>query len=225
MSKWKKVRLGDLGKVVTGNTPSTNNADYYESNDIEFYKPNDLVEDKVNKLVSSTAYISLKAQGKVRLLPQGSVLTTCIGIIGKVGIIDNLATCNQQFNAIIPNQEKIESSYLAYSILNKSKYLKGIANAAVVPIINKTQFSNVEIVLPPIEVQRKIAETLDAASVLITLRKKQLTELDNLIKAIFHDMFGDPVLNEKGWDIVSLKAICNKITDGTSLSRILCMAP
>lgn len=53
--------------------------------------------------------------------------------------------------------------------------------------------------IPPLEIQNKIAKTLDTASELISLRKKQLEELDNLIKSIFYDMFGDPLTNEKGW--------------------------
>lgn len=81
--------------------------------------------------------------------------------------------------------------------------------------VQPKQVFQYEAPLPPLEVQKKIAQTLDAASELIALRKKQLAELDNLIKAIFYDMFGDPVVNEKGWKIVFLREVCNKITDGT----------
>lgn len=69
--------------------------------------------------------------------------------------------------------------------------------------------------LPPLETQKQIAKTLDAASELLSMRKQQLAELDNLIKSVFYDMFGDPVINEKGWQIKGLKDVCLKITDGT----------
>lgn len=64
-----------------------------------------------------------------------------------------------------------------------------------------TALKQLLIPLPPLEVQRKIAETLDAAAALLALRKEQLAEMDNLIKSVFYEMFGDPVMNEKGWSI------------------------
>ena len=199
MSKWEKVSLGEIGDIVTGNTPPTKHKEYYISNDIQFYKPNDFKELIVNKLEKSTAYVSKNAKEKIRFLPSGSVLTTCIGIIGKVGVLDHAATCNQQINAIIPDYSKIEPRFLAYCILSKNEHLKNTANAPIVPIINKTQFSKVDIHLPSLDVQKKITKTLDTVSELIALRKKQLAELDDLIKSTFYDMFGDPENNEKGW--------------------------
>ena len=212
MSKWEMVRLGDVGEVITGSTPPTSNRSYYESDDIQFYKPNDFKESVVNKLKFSLAYVSHHATNKIRLFPKGSVLTTCIGSIGKVGVLDNEATGNQQINAIIPNRRKVISVFLAYSILSKNNHLKDKANAPVVPIINKTQFANVQIPLPPLEVQQKIAETLDAAAELLALRKQQLAEMDNLIKAVFYEMFGDPVTNEKGWDELKWDDVFNTQT-------------
>lgn len=212
------VRLGDVGRIVTGNTPSTSNKLFYESNDIPFYKPIDFTESIMNKLINSASYVSFKAKEKVRLLPNRSVLTTCIGTIGKVGVLGKTAACNQQINAIIVDEKKAESEFIAYSILSRRKYLQSIANAPVVPIINKTQFSNIEIPLPPLEVQKKIAQTLDVAAELITLRKKQLAELDQLIKATFYDMFGDPVTNEKGWEVRKLGDI-GELARGISKHR------
>ncbi len=58
-----------------------------------------------------------------------------------------------------------------------------------------------KIILPPFEIQKQIADTLDTVSVLLALHKQQFAELDNLIKSTFYDMFGDPVTNEKGWKI------------------------
>jgi type I restriction enzyme S subunit len=220
VSKWPMVRLGEIGKVLTGNTPPTSNTIYYESNDIQFYKPNDFEESLVNKLNISTAFVSIKSQDKIRLLPRGSVLTTCIGTIGKVGVLNNIATCNQQINAIIPDQNIINEDYLAYSIFSKRKYLNEIANAPVVPIVNKTQFSNIEISLPSLEVQKKIAQTLDAAAELTALRKRQLAELDNLVKAVFYDMFGDPEQNPNGWPEKLLDSMAD-ITSGVTKGRKL----
>jgi type I restriction enzyme, S subunit len=214
VSKWEKVKLGDTGKVVTGNTPPTKNPEFYNSNDITFYKPNDLTETEVSYLDGAIAYVSELARPNIRLLPKGSVLVSCIGIIGKVGIALDECTCNQQINAIIPNPEKADSRYLAHCIVSRKGYLRNIANAPIVPIINKTQFSNVEIPLPPLETQKQIAKTLNTAAGLLAMRKQQLAKLDNLIKSTFYDMFGDPVINEKGWDVVAVGNVTDCIVPG-----------
>lgn len=216
MSKWNSVKLGEIGKIVTGNTPSTNNIEYYSNNDIAFYKPNDLSETKVTYLDDATNYVSELAKTKLRMLPKGSVLVTCIGTIGKVGVTLNESSCNQQINAIIPDFKKIDSQYLAYCIFSKKKQIQSFANAAIVPIINKTNFSNIEILLPPLETQKQIAKTLDTAAELLAMRKKQQVELEILIKSIFYDMFGDPVANEKRWSTGIIKDLARKIQYGTS---------
>ncbi|MBP1153640.1 MULTISPECIES: restriction endonuclease subunit S [unclassified Paenibacillus] len=213
MSKWDSVKLGDVGKIVTGNTPSTNNIEYYSNNDIAFYKPNDLPETKVTYLDDATNYVSELAKTKLRMLPKGSVLVTCIGTIGKVGITLKESSCNQQINAIIPDVKKVDSQYLAYCMFSKKKEIQSIANAAIVPIVNKTNFSNIEIPLPPLETQKQIAKILDTVAELLAMRKQQLAELDNLIKSTFYDMFGDPTVNDKGWETVTVGDLITVLTD------------
>lgn len=184
----EKVRLKDIGTIVTGNTPSKKKSEYYINKEICFFKPSDIKADGVSKLKKSEEYISEKARNKVRMLPKNSVLVTCIGTIGKVGIIEKEACCNQQINAIIPNNN-INSKYLAYSILSKKYWLQRKANAPVVPIINKSEFSNIEILIQNIEEQNVIVKQLDKTQEIIDLRKKQIEELDKLIKSQFVEMF------------------------------------
>ena len=191
MGKWQMVRLVDVGTIVTGSTPKTNDMKNYDSCDINFYKPGDFKEGTITDLVVSERYISNHAKNKARILPANSVLVTCIGIIGKVGILNDVATCNQQINAIMPSIEICNKRYLAYAILHINQQINDIANAAVVPIINKSQFSNLQIPLPPLDVQQKIADVLDKASALIELRRAQLDKLDLLIKSQFIEMFGN----------------------------------
>ena len=213
MSKWKMVKLGEVGVIITGNTPKTSDKENYLTNNISFYKPSDIVENNVSYLNSSEAYVSEVARSKVRILPKGSILVTCIGIIGKIGILEHEATCNQQINAIIPDQNICLNRYIAYSIFFNRDRLRDIANAPVVPIVNKTQFSNMLIPLPPLEEQKRIADILDKASNLIELRKQQLEKMDLLIKSKFIDMFGD-----KGFPEMPLNKLCSIITDGTHQS-------
>ena len=193
------ARLGDIGKIITGNTPKTSEIENYSSNDICFVKPSDILESDITYVKDSEFYISELARDKARILPPQSILVTCIGIIGKVAINQVECAFNQQINAIIPNLNTCVPNYLAYAIQYKKNEIQGIANAAVVPILNKTQFSDIEVNLPQLDEQLKIAAVLDKLTSTISLRKQQLSKLDELVKARFVEMFGDLKRNNMNW--------------------------
>jgi type I restriction enzyme, S subunit len=214
---FKKYKLKDLGEIVTGKTPKKSNKEYYNSNDIMFIKPDDLFQDNILLLDKSKEYISKKGAETVRVLPKNSVLVTCIGTIGKVAILySDKAAFNQQINAIIPNEKIIISKFLAYSIWFNRLKLQAIANAPIVPIINKTQFSEFEIQVPNIDYQKKVVNILDKASDLINKRKSQIEALDQLTQSVFLEMFGDPYKNPKNWPVGTIKDITLKTQYGTS---------
>ena len=154
-------------------------------------------------------YVSSKGLSKSRVLPTGSVLVSCIGSIGKIGILTKEACSNQQINAIIPKND-INSKFIAYSIYAYRFLLESIANAPVVPIINKTDFSKIQIPIPPKSTQLSIVSELDKINELIRLKKEQLKDYDNLAQSIFYEMFRDPVGNEKGWEVKKLKDIVSE---------------
>lgn len=191
------AKLGELGKIITGNTPKTSDAQNYESNDICFVKPSDFTDNEITEIHQSEFYISAYAKDKARVLPTDSILVTCIGIIGKVAINKVPCAFNQQINAIVPEKKVCNPRYIAYAIQNLQPKMQSTANAAVVPILNKTQFSNLEVPLLPVGEQKQIACNLNKIDKLIFLRKQQLAKLDELVKAQFVEMFGDPVLNTK----------------------------
>jgi type I restriction enzyme S subunit len=190
-----KVKIKEIGKVITGRTPPTQENSYWNSNDVPFVKPDDFKND-VATLDKYNTFISFDGLRKANKIPPHSVLVTCIGTIGKVVVTNRELATNQQINAIVPN-DKIDARYLMYQILEKRAYLNHIANAPVVPIINKTNFENIEINLPSLSKQKEIAQTLDKVSELIELRKASIEKLDKLAQSIFIDMFGDPVENPK----------------------------
>ena len=207
------AKLGDIGKVITGNTPKTSDSQNYASNDVCFVKPSDIVDGTVTYLENSEFYVSEYARAKARVLPPKSVLVTCIGIIGKVAINNVECAFNQQINAIIPDKSKCLTEYLAYAIQNKQAEMQDIANAPVVPILNKTQFSDIEIKLPSLSEQENIIQRLNAVSKLISLRKEQLAKLDQLVKSRFIELFGDPEHNEKAIPTLPMTELC-EIIDG-----------
>ena len=179
---WEVKKLGEVGKVITGNTPSTKDEENYSSNDYCFVKPSDIGKDYVTKIENTEFYISEKAFSQSRRLSKGSVLTTCIGIIGKVGILKVDATCNQQINAILPDENSI-SEYVAWAIYLTRSVLENIANAPVVPIINKGEFSNILIPLPPKVLQQEFADKIEAIEKQKELIKKSISETEALFNA------------------------------------------
>ena len=209
----KKVKLDKLGKIITGNTPSKKILEFYDSNDIPFIKPDDFKTiDEISSSKGNKNYISENARNNARIVPQNSVLVTCIGVIGKVMISESELSFNQQINAIVPN-ELILSKYLAYLLLyNKSK-LDFISNAPVVPIINKTQFSEFEVTFHEnIDVQEMIIQKLENLDNQILKRRHQSKLLSNLVKSRFNEMFGDPISN-------SLKLPIKKFEKVVTLQR------
>mgnify|MGYP000569584995 FL=1 len=212
------AKLGELGKIITGNTPKTSDAQNYESNDICFVKPSDFTDNEITEIHQSEFYISAYAKDRARVLPTDSILVTCIGIIGKVAINKVPCAFNQQINAIVPEKKVCDPRYIAYAIQNLQPKMQSTANAAVVPILNKTQFSNLEVPLLPVGEQKQIACNLNKIDKLIFLRKQQLDKLDELAKARFVEMFGDPVKNTMDWEIKPLSEL-GELNRGVSKAR------
>lgn len=210
----EKFRLGDIGTIITGNTPKTSDNQNYASSDISFVKPSDIDDNELTDLHSSEYHISEYARDKARILPPQSILVTCIGIVGKVGINAIECAFNQQINAIIPDSRKCNYRYLAYAIQHEKPKLQSIANAPVVPILNKSQFSDIQVPLPPLDEQRKIAAVLDKVNDLIAKRRQQLDKLDELIKARFVEMFGG-IHNSLDFPYLPIKDFTSVISGGT----------
>lgn len=197
--------MKELGEIITGNTPSKKTEAFWSSEDICFIKPDIIADDGINEIVDSNEYISENARKKARIVGKNSIFITCIGSIGKIGIAsDGEYAFNQQINAIIPN-DRVQPKYLAYNLLfNKPRFV-AIANAPVVPIINKSQFGEFTVnIETDIDRQCEIVDVLDKFTQIIQQRNKEISALDELIKARFVEMFGDPVMNEKGWITKSL---------------------
>lgn len=212
-----EVSLNEIGEIITGNTPSKSDTNFWDSPDICFIKPDVIAEDEITELLDSNEYISENARNKARIVNENSILVTCIGSIAKIGIV-KIRECafNQQINAIIPDKN-IDTKYLCYCLQNSKVKLKAIANAPVVPIINKKQFGEFVVKINgDISIQKKIANRLDHIQSVIKLYKIQLRKFDDLIKARFIEMFGDPVSNSKH---LPLKTLPQLGTFGRGVSK------
>ncbi|MCF0083495.1 restriction endonuclease subunit S [Lactobacillus johnsonii] len=211
-----EVSLKEISKIVTGNTPSKKNKNYWNSKDICFIKP-DVIGSGIDSITTSNEYISNSASSKARIVDRNTILITCIGNIGRIGIIsDKKVAFNQQINAIIPNY-KINIRYLAYVLLFSQPRLNALANSAVVPIVNKTQLGNFKVKINPnLESQGKIVSILDKIAKIIKKQTKEIEHLDELIKARFVEMFGEFPYNEKGWNIGTIRDLVSDVRYGTS---------
>jgi type I restriction enzyme S subunit len=125
------------------------------------------------------------------------------------------ALLNQRVCKIWCTSNEVIEKYLLYFLPKALKDIERETSFVTVKHLSVNTINKIQIPLPPFETQKKIANTLDAASELLVMHKQQIEELDNLIKSTFYDMFGDPITNEKGWEVKQLKKVCSKITDGT----------
>ena len=148
--------IGEVGEVMTGTTPSMKKEEYYDSDDILFIKPGDIPENTISRINTAENHISDKARKAARIFPEGSVLVTCIGTIGKIGVAEFESSCNQQINVIVP-YSNINSLFLAYNLLIIRNVIQDAANTPVVPILNKTEFSKLKVMVPPYEQQCEFA--------------------------------------------------------------------
>ena len=203
-----EIELKKLGEITTGNTPSKKDEKYWDSADICFVKPDGIADEGITLINDSSEYISENARGKARVVSKDAVFVTCIGSIGKVGIADyGDYAFNQQINVIEPN-EKVLPRYLAYNLLYSKPRLVAIANAPVVPIINKTQFGEFIVNIEEDRTkQAEIISVLDKLTGIIDSRKKELESFDELIKARFVELFGLPVSNSKEWPTESMSDV------------------
>ena len=215
------VMMKELGEIITGNTPSKKTEEFWNSEDICFVKPDIIADNGINEIVDSNEFISEDARKKARVVGKNAIFITCIGSIGKIGIAsDGEYAFNQQINAIIPN-DRVQPKYLAYNLLFNKPRLVAMANAPVVPIINKSQFGEFSVnIETDIERQYETVDVLDKLTQIIQQRNKEISALDDLIKARFVEMFGDPQINPFGWDVVNISEVVGgKVSNGFFAKR------
>lgn len=189
-----RVAIKELGEIITGNTPSKKNVEFWNSQDICFVKPDVIADSCIDYIEDSNEYISEMARKSARIVKKDAIFATCIGSIGKIGLAaSGEYAFNQQINAIIPNG-KVLPRYLAYVLLFNKPRLIAVANSPVVPIINKSQFGDFIVnIETDVNKQIKMVKVLDKLMNIIHCRNEELNYLDELIKARFVEMFGDPI--------------------------------
>ena len=144
---WKKVRISELGRVVTGKTPPTKQQQYYDG-DFPFITPSDLDYDTY-RIQTTTTSLSDEARSKFhnQFIDENTVAFTCIASVGKIGIATVTSLTNQQINSIIVNKEH-DYRFVYYLLRNEARRIQGMCSGVATPIINKSDFEKVELRVP-----------------------------------------------------------------------------
>ncbi|MEA4964154.1 restriction endonuclease subunit S [Lutispora sp.] len=223
MSKWKLVKLGEVCEFIR------NGASIKQGKNRNGY-PITRIETISNCIVdrNKMGYAGIGELGKYKeyVLNSGDILMSHINSekhLGKVAYYENRneETIIHGMNLLCLRlkQQKVRYKYVFY-FLNSSFFRRQIPNITK-KSVNQASFTvtalkELIMILPPLDIQKHIADTLYKTNEIIDCQKKQIEELDNLIKATFYDMFGDPVTNEKGWKLAKIKDLAKKIQYGTS---------
>ena len=182
----EEKHVSDFGNILTGTTPSKSIVKYWTNGNIAWITPTDITESK--DIYTSNEKLTIDGLNAGRFIPAGSILITCIASIGKNAILNVNGSCNQQINAIIPN-DKFNSDYLYYLFELKKNYLQSIAGTSATSIINKSTFEKLVFKVHSRKMQNKIASILNCLEQKFEIEKLKLEKLNFLKRSLLQQMF------------------------------------
>ena len=192
MEQWKEYRLGEIGTVVGGATPSTKDASNYDG-DISWITPKDLSVLTQRYIYRGERMITLKGYNSCscKLLPKGSVLFSSRAPIGYVAIASKELCTNQGFKSILPFQNIVDSMFLYYLLVNNRKRIEGLGSGTTFKEVSLKVMQNVKVKIPSMNTQHKIASVLSSIDDKIELNRKINSNLEEQAKALFKSWFID----------------------------------
>ena len=209
---WDIRLFKDVFDLQMGKTPDRKNFSLFEGDNTWVS-----IKDLDSKYISSSKEcISDEAAKNIKLVKRGTVIMSFKLTIGKTAIAGKDLYTNEAIMAFnLRNGYNIDASFLYYYLKN---YRWEGSNKAVMGItLNKATISKHKIAIPPKPTQLSIVSELDKLNELIQIKKEQLKDYDALAQSIFYEMFGDPVENEKGWEVKKLGDLF-KLKSGDGLS-------
>ena len=210
----KKVKLGEVCEIRIGKTPNRSQTLYW-GGDYPWLSISDM---KGKILCTTKEKITQEAvqKEKMQIVSKGTVVMSFKLSIGKVGILaENMYTNEAIANFVVKNNKMLFNEYLYYALQGIN--FDSLTDRAVMgKTLNKAKLNNLSIVYNEPFMQQQIVLRLDGVNKLIESRKQQLSELSKLVKSRFNEMFGDPVLNEMGWEKHRLSKLTLKIGSGAT---------
>lgn len=201
------VKLGDICNIQSGGTPSRGKSEFWEGGCIPWVK----ISDMHGKFLSQTEeYITDAglAASSAKMFSRGTILYTIFATLGETCILNIDATTNQAIAGISVKHEfaaEIAVEYLYYFLMSIKEHVMRVGRGVAQNNINLRILRNVNIVLPSLERQNEIVRRLSDVESMLSLRQRQAEKLDELVKARFVEMFGDPVRNTKQFPLVELQ--------------------
>jgi type I restriction enzyme S subunit len=185
---WQKVKIGQIGRVVTGKTPPTKRQELY-GGEYPFITPTDISEGHYK--AQPVRFLSEEGHQYQRryLLPRDTVCYTCIASIGKICMTTEPSFTNQQINSIVVDSSKFDYRFIYHLLRYETERIRALASGAAAPIINKSAFSDIELFVPPLPIQRKIASVLFAYDDLIENNTRRIAILEEMAQALYREWF------------------------------------
>jgi len=205
--KWKIANLGDLATFINGFP----------------FKPSDWSDkgmeiiriQNLTKGSSETNYYKGVISDKYKI-KKGDILISWSATLDVFVWAGKDAWLNQHIFKVVFDKIEIDRQFFIFLIKFVLDDMKKEVHGATMQHITKGRFDNLQVPLPPLPIQKRIAEILDAADGLRQKDQELLRKYDELAQAIFIDMFGDPVKNEKGWVVGSIRDVALDVKYGTS---------
>lgn len=201
---WEYKKLGEMCYITMGQSPDGKSINDNEG--VEFHQGKTCFGER------TLGVSSLFSNAPVKLAEAHSVLLCVRAPVGYPNITNRKICIGRGLCALYAKKD-IDNTFLFYSLLGKQSHFEKNATGSTFKAISSKVISNTEIPLPPKSIQLAIVSELDKINELIRLKKEQLKDYDNLAQSIFYEMFGDPVENEKGWEVKKMKDVCTHIVD------------
>ena len=212
MNKWERVKLGEVCRIDNGYAFKSKN--YVSENGVRVIRITNVQKGKiVDEDPKFYPFDKLENLERFEIF-ENDIMMTLTGNVGRVGRFPKEmlpAYINQRICRMTSIDSRLDEVYL-FNLLNSDKFEKEAiyeANGAAQKNLSTNWIANYEIPLPPLSIQQEIAERLDKMATLIEKSKAQLSHYDALAKSLFIELFGDPITNEKRWEKLNIKDICD----------------
>ena len=209
------AKLGDICTIQSGGTPSRHNKIYWQNGTIPWVKISDIKDKHLHTTEEFISELGLE-NSSAKIFPAGTILYTIFATLGEVSILDIDAATNQAIAGIQIKSDKVDRDFLYYFLTSLKPTISNIGRGVAQNNINMSILKEIEVPLPPLDEQRKIAAVLDKVSDLIAKRRQQLDKLDEMVQSRFVEMFGDPEINPMEWPTIAIGETVVKIESGWS---------
>src|ERR1035438_6250804 len=212
MSEMKTAKLGTLCYLLAGGTPSRSKPSFWGGG-IPWVKISDMLQGEIRYTEESISDEGLE-NCAAKLLPKGTLLISIFATIGRTAILKIDAATNQAIVGLVPKRDDtIDLGYLRRQLDAQISFLLKRGRGGAQSNINGAILKDLDIPLPPLNEQKRIAAVLDKADKVRSRRRESLQLTEKFLHFVFLDMFGDSKANPKGWDQCLLEDLCERIID------------